>query len=59
MVRVLISLKRRHPSEAFLFDLLDSAGFIEEYHTSIELPDSGRTAFGQSLEKVEIHIYNR
>jgi len=59
MVRVLISLKRRHPSEAIFFVLLDSAGFIEEDHASIELPDRGRIAFGQILERVDIHVYKQ
>jgi len=59
LVRVLISLKRRHPSEAILFDLLDSAGFMKEYHTSMELPDRGRKACGQSLERVEIYVYKQ
>jgi len=59
VVRVLVSLKRRHLSEVIFFDLLDSAGFMEEYHTSIELPDRSRIAFGQSLESVEVYVYKQ
>ena len=56
-VLVLISLKRRHPSEAILYDLLDASGFLEIYHTSILLPNQGRAAIGETSEKLEIIGY--
>ena len=56
-VLVLISLKKRHSSEAVLFDLLNAAGFREVYDTSMPLPDIGRIATGDSLENIEIYGY--
>ena len=56
-VLILISLKKRHPSEAILYDLLDASGFIEIYHTSIVLPDQGRAAIAKTLENIEIIGY--
>lgn len=58
-VRVLISLKRRHPSETILFDLLESADFTETYKTSVQLPDRGRIAAGFGMEKVEIYVFQQ
>lgn len=54
---VFISLKKRHSSEAVLFDLLDAAGLIEVFHTSVQLPDRGRAAIEETLEHVEIMAY--
>ena len=56
-VLVFISLKKRHPSEAILYDLLDASGFMKVYHTSILLPDHGRAAIGETLENIEIIGY--
>lgn len=56
-VSILMSLKRRHASEAVLFDLLEQACFVEMYHKSIPLPDRARAATGEDLETVEIYEY--
>jgi len=55
--RILLSTKVRHSSEAFFFDLMSDAGFIELEHSTIELPDSLRRQRGEDLESVEIYCF--
>ena len=56
-VLVLISLKKRHPSEAVFYDSVDAASFTEVYHTFVPLPDRSRASCGESLENIDIHGY--
>ena len=54
---IVISLKRRHDSEAIFFDLMANAQFIEVEHTAVPLPDRHRRRDGQELEVVEVYVY--
>ena len=54
---IVVSLKKRHDSEAIFFDLMAGADFVEAEHTAVPLPDQCRSETGQDLEVVEIYIY--
>ena len=56
---VIVSMKRRHESEAVFFDLMSDAGFTEVARTNIPLPDRQRKETGLELETVEIFIYQK
>ena len=58
-VLTVVSLKRRHDSEAMFFDSMAAAGFVESEYIAIPLPDQHKKETGQELELVEIHTYRR
>ena len=56
-VLTVVSMKRRHDSEAIFFDLMAAADFVESGYTAIPLPDQYRKETGQDLEVVEVYAY--
>ena len=57
---IVVSMKRRHESEAVFFDLMaDEAGFVELDCVEIVLPDRGREEIGLALEEVGVYLYGR
>ena len=58
-VLTVVSLKRRHDSEAMFFDLMATADFVESGYTAIPLSDQYRRETRQDLEVVEVYEYRR
>jgi hypothetical protein len=54
---IVVSMKFRHSSENVFFDMMNDAGFRVASEVKFPLPDRHRTAVGQELENVEIHIF--
>lgn len=54
---IVVSLKKRHDSEAIFFDLMAGAEFVEAEHTAVPLPDRYKGESRQELEAVEIYVY--
>ena len=54
---IVVSLKKRHDSEAIFFDLMAGAEFVEAEHTAVPLPDRYKGESGQELEVVDIYVY--
>ena len=58
-VMTVVSLKRRHDSEAIFFDLMAAADFVESGYTAIPLSDQHKKETGQESEVVEVYTYRR
>lgn len=56
---IIVSMKRRHDSEAAFFDLMAGAGFVEVESKTVRLPDKTRQVTEQPLEVVEIYVYRK
>lgn len=55
--RIIVSTKVRHWTEAAFFGLMKTAGFEQQEHESIAIPDNYRESIGQDLERVEIYVF--
>ncbi|KAL8955218.1 MAG: hypothetical protein Q9193_006843 [Seirophora villosa] len=55
--KVIVSTKRRHPSEEMFFNLMTKAGFEQSDHDKVPLSDRWREKAGQDLDVVSIHIF--
>ena len=58
-LRVLVSMKVRHQSEAVFFKLMAGAGFVEVAHSRIPLPDRVRSEREQPLDVIELYEFSR
>lgn len=57
--KIIVSTKRRHPSEEMFFDLMGNAGFKQTDHDAIPMCDQYRESTGQEFEVVNIHIFEK
>lgn len=57
--RIIVSTKRRHPSEAMFVELMEKSGFDQLEHATIPMHDRHRESMGMELEVVDVYIYER
>ncbi|KAL9028863.1 MAG: hypothetical protein Q9196_002830 [Gyalolechia fulgens] len=57
--QVIVSTKKRHPSEAIFFDLMSKAGFEQKEHTTVSMHDQYRESIGQDVEVVDVYVFER
>lgn len=57
--RVIVSTKRRHPSEAVFFNLMSEARFEQKEHTTISMPDQYRESVLHDIEVVDVYVFER
>ncbi|KAI4169243.1 MAG: hypothetical protein LQ343_005831 [Gyalolechia ehrenbergii] len=57
--QVIVSTKRRHPSEAIFFELMSKSGFEQKEHTTVSVHDQYRESVGQDIGIVDIYIFER
>ncbi|KAL9605172.1 MAG: hypothetical protein Q9219_000106 [cf. Caloplaca sp. 3 TL-2023] len=57
--KIIVSTKRRHPSEVMFFELMTKFGFEQLEHQTMPMHDHYRESTEQDLEAVDIHIYER
>lgn len=56
-VKIVVSMKVRHPSESIFFDLMAEAGLAQRGHDTITLPDKSRKTTAQDLETIDIFAF--
>ena len=54
---IVISMKKRHESEAIFFGYMARSGLVQADHFYISLPDRQKSDTGQALETVDIYTY--
>ncbi|KAI4152558.1 MAG: hypothetical protein LQ341_000697 [Variospora aurantia] len=55
--KIIVSTKRRHPSEEMFFKLMTKAGFEQSDQDKVPLSDQWREKAGQDLDVVSIHVF--
>lgn len=57
--QIIVSTKKRHPSEAIFFELMNKSGFEQKEHTTVSMPDQYRESVVQDVEMVDVCVFER